>query len=140
VSDTSDTKLDDFGKLVLRCLVGALLLVHGVVKIERGIEWMRGPLTAFHLPFFVAYGVYVGEVLAPVFLILGYLTRPAAFVVMMDLVMAIVLVAHKKMSIVTQGGAYGLEAELFFLFGGLVILLLGPGRYGLTRSRRDGHV
>ncbi len=125
---------DDVGKLVLRFTVAFLLIFHGIGKLEHGIAWMRGPLSHFHLPFFVGYGVYVAEVLAPVLIFIGFLTRPAALVVVFDLVMAIVLVAHGRLFELTRGGSYALEAEAFFLLLGLVLFFQGPGRYSITRG------
>ncbi|WP_323129421.1 DoxX family protein, partial [Klebsiella pneumoniae] len=53
----------------------------GDVGIRR--DW-RGLLAAQGLPGFIAYGVLVGEVVAPCLLILGVLTRPAALVLALD--------------------------------------------------------
>lgn len=126
---------DDVGKLILRITVGFLLILHGVGKLEHGIAWMRGPLSHFHLPFFIGYGVYLGEVLAPVLIFIGFLTRPAALVVVIDLVMAIVLVAHTRLFTLNRGGSYGLEIEAFYLLLGVVLFFQGPGRYSVTRGR-----
>lgn len=126
---------DDVGKLILRFTVAFLLIFHGIGKIEHGIAWMRGPLSHFHLPFFIAYGVYIGEVVAPILVFLGILTRPAALAIVIDLVMAIVLVAHGRLFSLNRGGSYALEAEAFFLLLGIVLFFLGPGRYSITRGR-----
>ncbi|MEW5919003.1 MAG: DoxX family protein, partial [Gemmatimonadota bacterium] len=61
----------DWGKLFLRLSVAGLLLLHGIFKVKNGVAWMAGPLGAVGLPAFVAYGVYVAEVVAPIFAILG---------------------------------------------------------------------
>jgi len=126
---------DDIGKLILRIAVAFLLVFHGIAKIEHGIAWMRGPLAHYHLPFFIGYGVFVAEVAAPFFILVGLFTRPAALVVVFDLVMAVVLVAHARLFEVTRGGSYALEVEGFFLLLGLVLFFQGPGRYSVTRGR-----
>jgi len=125
---------DDIGKLVLRITVSLLLVLHGIGKIARGIAWMHGPLAAYHLPFFIGYGVYVGEVIAPVLILVGFLTRPAALVVVFDIIMAVVLVAWHRLFELTKGGSYALEAEAFFLLLGLVIFFQGPGKYSASRG------
>ena|SRR5438105_4908448 len=127
---------DDIGKLILRLTVGLLLGFHGVSKLRNGIAWMAGPLTSHHLPMFVGYGVYLAEVVAPVLLILGILTRPAALVIVFDLFMALVLVVQGKAFLITpQGG--GLGAELQFLYGlsALAIAFLGSGRFALSKGQ-----
>jgi len=133
---TPRTGLDDWGKLLLRVTIGGLLLFHGVFKAKNGIAWMAGPLSAVGLPMFVAYGVYVGEIVAPIFAILGKYTRLAGLVIAFDLLMAIVLVLRDRIfSVNPQGGALAIEVESFFLLGGLAIALLGSGRYALSRGR-----
>ena len=101
----------NFGRLLLRITVGGLLLFHGVSKMIHGVAWMAGPLAGFHLPFFIAYGAYIGEIVAPIFIILGIWTRPAALVVAFDLLTAIVLVSHARMGSLSPGGGWGMESR-----------------------------
>ena len=127
---------DDVGKLLLRLTVGVLLLFHGIAKVPRGVAWIEGPLGELGLPGFLSYGVYVGEIVAPVFLILGLWTRPAALVVAFNMFMAILL-AHRDVvfSLRERGGGWAIEHEALFLFGARVLLFLGGGRYGLRKGR-----
>ena len=127
---------EDMGKLVLRLTTAGLILFHGVSKILRGVAFMDPALAQFHLPAFVAYGVYVGEVVAPVFMIAGAWTRIASLVVAFNMVMAILLEAHRNVLVIQRTGAWGLEAEAFYLLTALVVALIGPGRYALMPERR----
>jgi len=133
------TRSEDLGRLVLRLAVGGLLLFHGIFKLEKGIAWMAGPLSNFGLPPFVGYGVYVGEIVAPLLLLVGVRARLAGLVVAFNMLMAIVLVVHPRLlTIAPSGGGWGIEIEAFFLLGGLSLFFLGAGRYALsTRSRWD---
>ncbi len=127
---------DDLGKLILRLTVAVLLGFHGVSKIKHGIGWMSGPLHAHHLPMFVGYGVYVAEVVAPLLLIFGIFTCPAALVIAFDLFMALVLVVQgHAFQIQPQGGALGAEVQLLYLFSALAIAFLGSGRYALSKGQ-----
>ncbi len=128
--------VQDIGKLVLRVTLSGLILFHGVSKIIHGIAWMSGPLGALGLPSWVAYGVYVGEVIAPLFLIIGVGARIAALVIAVDLVMAVVLVAHRLAFTVNAGGGWGLELEAFYFLTALAVVFLGPGRFRLFGSVR----
>ncbi len=125
------TNSENVGKLILRLTTAGLLLFHGVSKLIHGIAWMDGPLAAFHLPSFVSYGVYVGEVIAPIFLIIGVYTRAAALIVSFDLFMAFILVSHSRMFTLAPGGGWGLELDAFYLLSGLCIFFLGAGKYSL---------
>jgi len=127
---------DDFGKLMLRVTVAVLLGFHGVSKLKNGIGWMAGPLRAHHLPMFVGYGVYAAEVVAPALLILGIFTRPAALVIVFDMVMALVLVVQgKAFQIQPQGGALGAELQFLYLFSALAIAFFGSGRFAISKGR-----
>jgi putative oxidoreductase len=128
------TAWDDFGKLLLRITVAVLLGMHGLAKMQNGISWMAGPLSASHLPVWLGYGVYVAEVVAPILLILGIFTRPAALVIAFDMCMAIFLVQRSKIFTRGQSGGWGIELEMFFLLAALAIFFFGSGRYAVARG------
>ncbi len=123
----------DFAKLLLRLVFGFLMLFHGVFKLEHGVDWIKPMLAAHGLPGFVAYGAYIGEVIAPALIILGVWTRLAGLVYAINLVFAVVLVAGGKFFETTNVGAWALETEALYFFGGLFIMLLGAGKYSLSR-------
>jgi len=120
---------EDAGKLLLRLAVGILILLHGVAKIGSGVGGIAGMLQKAGIPGEVAYLVYVGEVLAPLLLIIGAWTRPAALVVAFNMLVAIALVHMGELGQLTKGGGWALELQGMFLFGALAIALLGAGRY-----------
>jgi len=125
---------DDLGKLLLRLAVGGLLFFHGLFKLRHGIAWIAGPLSHFGLPGALAYGAYLGEVVAPVLLVAGLWTRLAALAVAVDLGMAILLVLRGRLFAIGQSGGWGVELEAFFILGALAICLLGAGRYSVSRG------
>ena len=131
---TRVTDHPDFGKLLLRLSFGILILFHGVAKMENGVGWIAQMLQADGLPGFIAYGAYIGEVIAPVLIILGILTRPAALVLAFNILVAVFLVVGGKFFTVTEVGAWGLEGEALYFFGGLVIMFLGSGRYSVMKN------
>ena len=107
---TRATDHPDFGKLLLRLTFGILILFHGVAKIENGVGWIANMLVAAGLPGFIAYGAYIGEVIAPVLIILGIFTRPAALVMAFNILVAVFLVVAGKFFTVTElGRASGRE-------------------------------
>lgn len=124
----------DLGKLVLRVSLGALLLFHGVFKIQHGVGWIARLLHAHGIPGFVAYGAYFGEVVAPVMIIVGLLTRPAAFVIAVNLVVATLLVKTGAVWDRTSVGAWALEGEALYFFGALAVMFLGAGRFILVKN------
>jgi putative oxidoreductase len=125
---------DDIGKLVLRLTLGILILMHGLAKITSGVERIGGMLEGAGLPGFIAYGVYLGEVLAPLMVILGFYSRIGALVIVANMLFAIGLVHMKDLFIITKTGAWGIELQAFFLFTAVAVALMGPGRLAVNRK------
>lgn len=121
--------LEDAGKLLLRVTLGALMLLHGIGKLTGGIDGILGAVTKAGLPSAFGYLVYVGEVLAPLLLIVGAWTRVAAVVVTINMIVAVALVHVGQLATLLPNGGYALELQAFFLLMALVIALLGAGRF-----------
>ena len=130
-------RADDAGKLLLRLMLGILMLMHGLNKLVNGIDGINAIVLANGLPQWVAYGVLVGEVLAPALIILGVLTRVAALVVAFNMVIAVYLAHAHQLLQLSKTGGWILELQGMFFFSALVIALLGAGKYsfGGTRGR-----
>jgi putative oxidoreductase len=122
---------DDFGKLVLRLSLGGLLLFHGVHKILTGIDPIRSMIGSHGLPDYLAFGVYAGEVLAPVLIILGLFTRIGGALVVVNMIVALLLVHMGMLFGLDSTGGYALELQALYLFGGLAVALLGAGRIAI---------
>lgn len=133
-STSLTTRRDDIGKLLLRLSTGGLLLFHGIAKLSNGIGWMGGMLGGIGLPAFIGYGVYVGEVIAPLLLLAGKFTRPAGLVVAFNMLVAILLARRDSIVKLNMGGGWDIEVEMLFLLGGLAIWFLGSGRYAVSRG------
>ena len=134
-ASTSAGNATDTGRLVLRLTVGLLLLFHGVAKLVGGIGGISAALTQAGMPGALGYLVYIGEVLAPLLLIVGVWTRVAAFVVVINMVVAVALAHGGQLLSLDQSGGYALELQAFYLFSALVIALIGAGRYSLGGER-----
>ncbi|AKC68981.1 DoxX family protein [Pandoraea oxalativorans] len=126
---------DDLGKLILRLTLGILLLFHGVSKVINGVGFIEGMITSHGLPAFLAYGAYLGEVLAPVLLILGVLTRLGGLLVVGNMLVAFSLVHLSQLGDLAKTGGWALELQGFYLFTGLCVILFGAGRYSVSGGR-----
>ena len=125
--------MEDFGKLVLRLTLGVLILLHGVSKIKGGVGFLTPMLQGVGLPPWFAYGVYIGEIVAPIMVILGLFTRTGAFIIFVNMVFAIVLVHTPELLTLGKQGGWALELQGMFLFTALALVLMNPGRYAMTR-------
>jgi putative oxidoreductase len=124
---------DAVGKLILRLTLGMLLLFHGVAKLLHpgSLEFINSQLTQLGLPTAVAYGVYVGEIVAPLMIILGVFARYGGLIVVINMIFAIVLVHTGDLLALTDHGGWRLELQGFYLFCGLAMVFLGSGRLAL---------
>jgi putative oxidoreductase len=127
---------DDLGKLVLRLTVGVLMLFHGVHKVLDGIPDIKQMLAAHGLPDVLANGVYLGEVVGPILVILGLFSRIGGLLIAVNMIVAVLLAGMGSLlAIDPHFGGYALELEAFYLFGGLAVALLGAGRFGIAGGR-----
>lgn len=124
---------DDIGKLLLRLMLGVFMLFHGYAKIVKGVGGIENLVTGAGLPTWVAYGVYIGEIIAPLLLILGFYARVGAVIIAVNMVFAVVLAHSGQFFDVSRTGGWALELQGFFLLTGLVIALIGPGKFAINR-------
>lgn len=125
------TRSDDTGKLVLRLALGILILMHGIAKLSSGVGFISGMLASHGLPTAFAYLAYVGEIVAPVLVIIGVFTRPAAAVIAINMLFAFWLVHMKDLTGITKTGGWALELQGMYLFGAVAVALLGAGAFSL---------
>jgi putative oxidoreductase len=68
-------------------------------------------------------------------LIVGFLTRLGAFMIVVNKGMAIFHARSDSVAVVVgQSGAWGIEIEAFFLLGALAVFCLGAGRVSLRKG------
>ncbi|MET0185974.1 MAG: DoxX family protein [Achromobacter sp.] len=124
-------KSDDAGKLVIRVALGVLILLHGLFKIKSGVGGIAGMLSSHGLPGFLAYFVLVGEVVAPVLMIIGLFTRIAGWIIAINMVVAIGLAHMGSIASLTGQGGWALELQGMFLFASIAVALFGAGRFSV---------
>ncbi len=124
---------NDIGKLVLRLTLGILMLFHGYAKITKGVSGIEASLISMGLPAWVAYGVYIGEVIAPILVILGFYARAGGAIIAVNMIFAITLSHSTQLLDLGRSGGWALELQGLFLFTGLVVALIGPGRLGINQ-------
>jgi len=122
---------NDIAKLLLRISLGVLILFHGIHKLIYGVDGIEAMLNHAGLPSFLAYGVYVGELLVPIFIILGLYARVASLLLMFNMLMAIYLAYGFSYSLSKFGGL-SYETPLLFMIMSLLVFLFGSGRYSVN--------
>ncbi|HEX9740950.1 MAG TPA: DoxX family protein [Ignavibacteriaceae bacterium] len=126
-------KSTEIGLLIIRITLGVLLSFHGFYKLLNGIGWMEGLLSKAGLPFFIGYGVFIGEIIAPMLIIIGYRTRIAALAVVFNMLMAVLLVFRDRLfTLKDAGGGWIIELETLFFACALALFLTGGGKYAVS--------
>ncbi len=125
----------NLGKLILRASLGLMMLPHGLHKLQHGVDGISSMLTDKGLPSFIAWGVIVGEVVAPLFMIVGYQTRLAALVFAFNMAVATALAHASDIFSFSEYGAWKPELPMLYLFGALSVFLIGGGSYSVGRGR-----
>ena len=118
------------GYHLLRLSVAAMMLLHGIAKLGKGVGGIQGMLTTHGLPAFVAYGVFIGELVAPLLVLANVFVGPAALVMAINMLFAIGLVHMHQLFTLGQAGGWGIETQGLFLFGALALAFLAPAKKG----------
>jgi putative oxidoreductase len=122
---------DDLAKLLLRAALALLILMHGVAKLIGGAGSVTDMLVKIGLPPAFGYMVYVGEVIAPLLILLGIWTRPAAVIVAINMIVAVLLVHTSQFFTRSPTGGWALELQAMFFVAAVVVALQGAGRFSL---------
>jgi putative oxidoreductase len=126
----NQSRFDDIGKLIVRMMVGVLILLHGVHKILNpgSLDSIRNMLASNSLPSLLAYGVYFGEVVGALMVILGIYSRIGGLFIAGNMLFALALAHRAQIFTLANMGGWALELQGFFLLSGLAIIFLGSGR------------
>lgn len=117
------------GAVLLRTTLALLLLFHGWSKITGGVGWLVDMVQGHGLPGYLAYAVYLGEVVAPLLMLVGVWVVPAALVVAVNMLVALFLVHQGHFLSINKSGGWELELQAFFLVSALVVALTArPGK------------
>jgi putative oxidoreductase len=122
----------DAGLLILRLVLGILILIHGLTKLPPPSSFVVGALGNVGLPAFLAYGVYIGEILGPVLIIVGVWTRLGALLIAVNMVVAVTLAHPPDFFALSGSGGYVQELQAMYFFTAVALVLLGAGSYSVA--------
>lgn len=112
------------------------MLFHGYHKLINGIDGIMGLLNDIGLPGFLAYAVFLGELIAPVLLIIGYRARLASLFIATTMIVAIFLAHSDEIFKIGTHGNWAIEINGLYLLGSIAIIFLGGGKLGLSSSNK----
>jgi putative oxidoreductase len=131
------SRLASLAPLAVRVIAGIIMLAHGWQKLtEMGPENFGGQMLGglgVPLPVFMGYVVTFVEIVGGILLIVGFLSRLAALLLMIDLVTAVLLV-KVNVGFLSGSNGTGAELDLALIAGFLVVLFAGPGRLSVDHA------
>lgn len=123
------------GLLLQRVSISVLILFHGIANLTTNYSFIKSLLSSIGIPEFVAYSVFIGEIVAPILIIIGWKTRLASFVLAFNMLVAILMAHSGDIFALNKFGGWAIELQGLYLFGAIVIYLSGAGKYALSNSR-----
>ena len=99
------------------------MLLHGVAKVINGVGGIEQMMAGRGLPTFLAYAAYIGEVIAPLMLLAGFLVVPAALLIATNMLVAVTLVHLGHLGDLTKNGGWALELQAFYFVSAVVVAM-----------------
>lgn len=129
-------KNNDLGLLILRITVSVLMLLHGISKFSGGLDFIKSMLSEKGIPEFIAYGVLVGEILAPIAIIIGFRTRIAAAIFAFNCLVAVLMAHSAEIFTMGEHGGWALELIGLYFFGALALFFTGAGNIAVSKNNQ----
>lgn len=124
----------NFALLVIRLGLGVMMIVHGYPKLLGGPEkWEKlggamADLGITFVPVFWGFMAAFAEAVGGLLLIIGWIFRPAAFLLIVTMIVA--ALKHLNAGDGVSGSSHAIELAIIFI--GLFII--GPGKYSIDKK------
>ncbi len=122
----------DIGLLIIRVSLGGIIFFHGFYKLMHGIDDGVQILVSSGVPSQFMFFVYISEVLAPVLIVLGVLTRLSAISIILTMITVFFVLPYAVG--LDEHGAMNIESQLYFLLLSCALFFTGPGRYRVWKN------
>lgn len=128
-------KNSDIGYLILRITVAVLMMFHGVAKLTH-LTGIKSMLAGVGFPEFMAYGVYITELIAPILILIGFRTRLASLAFFFGMLAAMFLAHSENLFALSKTGGLQIELILLYAFGAFVLFFTGAGKYAVSTANQ----
>lgn len=129
-------KTRDTGLLLQRMSIGIFILFHGIANMTSNYSFIKSLLSGAGLPDIIAYAGFLGEIIAPILIIIGWRARIASLILAFNMLIAILMGHFNDIFTLNQFGGWGIELQGLYLFGALVIFLSGTGKYAISTDSK----
>ncbi|MDR0229955.1 MAG: DoxX family protein [Flavobacteriaceae bacterium] len=126
----------NIGLLISRIAIGLPMLLYGIGKLIHGIGFIQEVLQSKGLPAFMGYGVYVGEVIAPILILIGFRTRIASAVFAINCITAVLLVQSADIFSLNDNGGWKVELLGMYAFVAIALFFTGGGNLAVSTKNQ----
>lgn len=119
---------------LFRISIPFTMLIYGIDKITNGTGFIGSLLDAYNLPSFLVYGVFIGEIIAPIMLLLGYRSRLAGLLFAFNCLLAILMAQVQYFFTLNQYGGWTLDLLFIYLVAGVAFYFSGAGKHAISTS------
>ncbi len=126
----------DLGLFLIRNIIALTMLLHGINKIAHGLGFIQEVLVKQGLPSFLSYGVYIGEILVPLLIMVGFRTRLASLILVINCLTIILLTQMDKIFSLNENGGLAIELVAIYLIVSLGLFFTGAGKIALSTKNK----
>ena len=128
------TSLDAVWILVYRLVLGITLLIHGYPKLKDGAKGAGQWMQSMGIPSWTAFLAMLVEVVGGIAIVLGFLTRLAAFFLAIFMIANILMKKNKMKAVYVSTEKPSYEVDVLYLLLAITLLVLGPGPLSLDSA------
>lgn len=129
-------KQNDIGLLMIRLIIAAPMFLYGIGKVISGVDFIKDMLAEYGLPSFIAYGVYAGEIVAPLLIIAGFRTRLAGLVFAFNCLTIILLSQMNNILRLNDYGGWAIELLAIYMIVSAALFFTGAGKYAISTKNK----
>ncbi|MGR3853562.1 DoxX family protein [Chryseobacterium indologenes] len=126
----------DSGLLITRIAIAFPMSVYGISKMIHGVGFIEDMMSMHGLPSFFAYGVFAGEIIAPVMLIIGFRARLAGLIFAANCFTATILAQTANIFKLNEFGGWALELLVIYMLVSLSFFFTGAGKYAVSTQNK----
>lgn len=120
------------GILILRVSIAFTMLIYGITKLIIGIDYISDLMAQFGLPSFLSYGVFIGEIIAPILIIIGYRTKLAGLILALNCLIATLMSQLPNLLKLNAFGGWEVGLLFIYTFFGISLFFTGAGKYSMS--------
>ncbi|MBD3723558.1 MAG: DoxX family protein [Flavobacteriaceae bacterium] len=122
--------------LLIRVSIAFTMLVYGITKLIYGIDFIKTLFISYGLPSFFGYSIFIGEVIAPFLIIIGFRTKFAGIVFALNCFAAIIMVQLPNLLQLNESGGWSIGLIFIYMVFGISMFFTGAGKYALSTNKK----